>query len=251
MTYQVIFQPSGSRGKIEAEQSLLDAARTLSVELESVCGGAGVCGKCKVKIMEGYFTRYDVFSTQDHLTPLTSEEIELLEEEERKEGFRLACMSRIQGDLVIYIPPEVERAKQLILEEGKEREFNLRPSVEGVYQELPAPTLQDNRGDAERLKEPLAEERGLNLFIDYAVLQELPGVLRVENFHVLTDIWQEKEIVRVMPAQKTRPRRYGLAVDIGTTTVAAYLCDLDSGETRAQASDVNAQVSLARILSPV
>ncbi len=243
MTYQVIFQPSGNRGKIEAEQSLLDAARTLSVELESVCGGAGVCGKCKVKIMEGYFTRYDVFSTQDHLTPPTSEEIELLEEEERKEGFRLACLSRIQGDLVIYIPPEVERAKQLILEEGREREFNLRPSVEGVYQELPAPTLQDNRGDAERLKEPLAEERGLNLFIDYAVLQELPGVLRAENFHVLTDVWQEKEIVRVMPAQKTRPRRYGLAVDIGTTTVAAYLCDLDSGETRAQASNVNAQVA--------
>ncbi len=243
MTYQVIFQPSGSRGKVEAEQSLLDAARTLSVELESVCGGAGVCGKCKVKIMEGYFTRYDVFSSQKHLTPPTSEEVELLAEEERKEGFRLACLSRIQGDLVIYVPPEVQRAKQLILEEGREREFNLRPSVEGIYQELPAPTLQDNRGDAERLKESLAAARGLHLSIDHTVLQDLPGALRAENFHVLTDVWQDKEIVRVMPAQGARPRRYGLAVDIGTTTVAAYLCDLDTGETRAQASDINAQVA--------
>lgn len=243
MTSKVIFQPSGNRGEIEEGQNLLDVARTLGVELESLCGGAGVCGKCKVKIMEGYFTRYNVRSSLEHLSSPTREEIELLETRELEEGFRLACLSRVQGDLVVFVPPEVQRARQVILEDGKEREYRLLPAVEGISLQLDPPTLQDNRGDAERLQEALAENYGYNSRFDYMVLQNLPETLRSEDFSVLVDMWQEKEIVRVAPFIQGRSRRFGLAVDVGSTTVAAYLCDLDSGEIKIKASDVNPQVA--------
>ena len=243
MTYQVIFQPSGNRGDVESGQSLLDAAQKMGVELESLCGGAGRCGKCKVMIMEGYFTRYGVQSSMAHLSPLTREEVELLEKQEQDEGYRLACLARVQGDLVLFLPPEVQRGKQVILEEGKKRQYPLMPAVEGVTVEMEAPTFQDNRADWERLRDALADTNGLSPDIDFMVLQNLPEIVRADNFHVQADIWQNREIIRLTPAVKGRSRRFGLAVDVGTTTVAAYLCDLDSGDIKEKASDVNTQVS--------
>jgi len=243
MSYKVIFQPSGSRGEIEPDTSLLDAARTMGVDLEALCGGAGVCGKCKVIIMEGYFTRYNVRSSQEHLTVLTSEEQELLQEEEIAKGCRLACLSSVQGDLVVYVPPESQRSRQVILEEGREREYKLLPAVEAFSMQLQPPSLEDNRADAQRLQEALEENSGLRPAIDYLVLKDLPGEIRQENYQVQADMWKEKEIIRVTPAARGRSKRWGLAVDVGTTTVAAYLCDLDAGEVKAKASDVNPQVA--------
>ncbi len=243
MTYNVIFQPSGNRGRVEAGSSLLEAARVLGVDLEALCGGAGVCGKCKVKIMEGFFQRYNVQSSQENLSPLQDAEKDHLEEWERMEGYRLACLSSIEGDLVIYVPPESDRGRQVILEEGADRDFRLLPALECFSLQLAQPTLQDNRADAERLLESLAEKHDLQCRFDGLVLQDLPSALREDDFHVRVDVWQKKEILRVVPAGNLPPRCYGLAVDVGTTTVAAYLCDLDSGEIKARASDVNNQVA--------
>lgn len=243
MTYSVIFQPSGNRGHVEPAQSLLEAAQKMGVELESLCGGAGSCGKCKVIIMEGNFPRYGVESSMAHLSPVTREEMGLLEQGELDEGYRLACLARVQGDLVVFVPPEVQRGKQVILEEGKKRQYRLLPAVESVTLKLERPTLQDNRADWERLSDSLADMNGYKPVIDFNVLQNLPENVRAGDFRAQADIWQAREVIRVTPAIKGRTTCFGLAVDVGTTTVAAYLCDLNSGEILEKASDVNSQVS--------
>ena len=105
-TFQVIFQPSGRRGDITGEKTILEASRELGVEIESLCGGVQNCGKCKIKLETGHFERYGITSLQEHLSPFTEEENEFINEKERTEGYRLACAAHIQGDVLIFVPEE-------------------------------------------------------------------------------------------------------------------------------------------------
>jgi len=227
---QVIFQPSGGRGNVLRGTTILEASRELGVEIESLCGGVKGCGKCKVQLVEGL------------LWPFTDEEAKFITEKERAEGYRLGCAARIEGDVLIFIPEESRAVKQVIRKGATERAIELNPAIHLYDVELSPPTLHDPAGDLDRLKEGLREKYYLSsLDIDYHALLKLPGVLRQANWKVTVAIWMEKEILDIKPGKVEDA--YGLAIDIGTTTVAAYLCNLRSGGLVAAESMMNPQMS--------
>ena len=250
-TVQIVFQPSGRRGEIEAGKSVLEAARTLGVGIEAACGGARVCGKCRVIVETGRFEKLNLVSAADHVSPVGDVEKKFLTAEELSRGYRLACNAFLSGDLVVTVPEESRSAKQVILEKGRERTVEVRPAVKNITVTLPAASLSDFRDDRQRLLDALEKETGLkNLSVDYPVLKELPQILRDGSWTVTATLWQEKEVIRVAPG--TRKTSLGAAVDVGTTTLAAFLCDLTTGEVLAKASRMNPQIGygedvLARI----
>ena len=250
-TVQIVFQPSGRRGEIEAGKSVLEAARTLGVGIEAACGGARVCGKCRVIVETGRFEKLNLVSSADHVSPVGDVEKKFLTAEELSRGYRLACNAFLSGDLVVTVPEESRSAKQVILEKGRERIIEVRPAVKNITVTLPAASLSDFRDDRQRLLDALEKETGLkHLSVDYPVLKELPQILREGSWTVTATIWQEKEVIRVAPGK--RETSLGAAVDVGTTTLAAFLCDLTTGEVLAKASRMNPQIGygedvLARI----
>ena len=250
-TVQIVFQPSGRRGEIEAGKSVLEAARTLGVGIEAACGGARVCGKCRVIVETGNFEKLGVKSAADHVSPVGEAEKKFLTAEELARGYRLACNAFLSGDLVVTVPEESRSAKQVILEQGRERIIELRPAVKNVTVTLAPATLSDFRDDRRRLLDALEAETGVkNLSVDYPVLKDLPSVLREADWTVTATIWQDAEVIRVAPGE--RETSLGVAIDIGTTTLAAFLCDLTTGAVLAKASRMNPQIGygedvLARI----
>jgi len=241
MEYNVIFQPSGRRGKVAAGKTLLEASHELGVEIEAPCGAHKVCGKCKVKIETGFFEKFNIDSRMEHLSPLAEEEKKLLPENEIADNYRLACAAQVQGDILVFVPEESRKADQVVLDTGKERVFNLDPAVRNYYVEMPKATLEDHRDDLRRLQDALKEQFGLaNLSMDYFVLRELPNIIREGNWKVTATVLYDREIIDVKPGfvQKC----YGIGIDVGTTTVAAYLCDLSTGQMLVKDGMMNPQV---------
>ncbi|CQR72779.1 Na(+)-translocating NADH-quinone reductase subunit F [Sporomusa ovata DSM 2662] len=232
MKSTVVFQPAGCRGMISCGNSVLTAARELGVAMEAPCGGGAVCGKCKVIINE-----------MSNVSPVTEKEKKTLSAEELTNNYRLACSTQIYGDVLVIVPPESSLLNQVVLETGTVRPFSINPAVKKYYVELHKPTLADCRDDFSRLKAAM-ESRFIQLdkqiTIDYQVLGSLPDVLRQSDWKVTVTLWQDSEIVAVEPGKVAKS--YGIAVDVGTTTIAAYLCELTTGMTIAQASCMNSQV---------
>ncbi len=240
MSHKIVFQPSGIKGEVPKGDTLYQAVVVMGLGIESLCGGKGTCGKCRVKVMEGYFNDYDIHSSAENLSPVTAVEENILTALEIEEGFRLACLAEVKGDAVIFIPPEVEKGSQVIVVEGIKRQFHLYPAVESIALELPPADLKDNRGDAERLGDAASEKLGCEVNIDIPVLRELPRLLRENGWNINALTWGGREIIGIAGLNGP-PGLFGLAVDIGTTTIAAYLCDLHKGVVKATASAMNPQ----------
>jgi len=238
----VIFQPSGSRGYVEDGTTIVDASRRLGVELESVCGGQATCGKCKVRIEEGFFERFGIESSMGHLSPIEEREKKFFEKHTELKGYRLSCVTEIRGDVLVFVPEESRKGKQVVRKEATERDIDVNPAVRKYYVELVPATLEDTTGDWERLTEALQEKHGITgLTIDYLALLSLQGTVRKGDWKVTVSVWMGKEVIAVDPG--CVEESYGVAVDVGTTTVAAYLCELSSGKLLASDSMMNPQVT--------
>lgn len=239
----VIFQPSGRRGYIDHGKTIREACQQLDVELESVCGGQATCGKCKVRIVEGFSQDYGIDSRMEHLSPVEEKEQRLFAKGKGGEGsdYRLACVARIYGDILVFIPEESRGGKQIVRKTVRELVTDLKPAVRSYYVEVVPATLTDPLGDWERLQAELDIRFNLSsLTIDYPVLQGLPRTLRRGDWKVTVSVWMDREVIRLEPGLDEK--RYGLAVDIGTTTIAGYLCHLDSGKVVATEAMMNPQV---------
>ena len=250
--YQIVFQPSGRRGEVEEGATILQAAQSLGVGIEAACGGAMVCGKCKIIPEFGNFDKLDLSSTKEHISPLSTVEEKILTAEEIHKGVRLACCVHIKGDLVVSVPKKSQSAKQVVLEAGSSRQIAIKPAVKSYFLRLMPPTLEDPMDDQQRLLRALYESTGLgDITLDYTVLCNLSQVLRENNWEVTVTVREDKqEIVRVRGGDYSR--KLGIAIDIGTTTLAAYLCDLDTGELLQKASRMNSQIGYGEdILSRV
>ena len=238
----VIFQPSGSRGRIEEGKNLLEASRELGVDIESVCGSQKTCGKCKVRVQEGFFERHGIRSLAENLSPLVEEERKLLSEEEISNGYRLACMTRILGDVLLFVPEESRGGGQIVRKEVTQRKIKINPAIKTYSVTLDKPTLEDPKADYDRLVDALESQHSLGeLTAGMSVLTELPRILRESDWKVTAAVWMDKEILRVVPGDAMNC--LGLAIDIGTTTVAGYLCDLKTGAVIATHSLMNPQVT--------
>lgn len=169
--FQVVFQPSGRRGLIAEGRTILQAAQELGVGIEAACGGAMVCGKCKVIPEFGSFAKLDLKSEKENISELSSVEQRILKAEEIARGYRQACCTVIKGDIVVSVPKASQSAKQVVLEEGARREIEIKPAVKNYYLELPEATLADARDDRQRVLDGLAEAYGLTgISFDYTVL---------------------------------------------------------------------------------
>lgn len=242
MEHTVIFQPSGRRGSVAEGKTLLEAARELGVDIEAPCGGARVCGKCKIKVEEGVFQKAAIDSRVTHLSPLMEEEKAFLKAQELADNYRLCCCAGVRGDVLVFVPEESRGAKQVILETGRERIFELNPAARNYYLEMDPATLDDQTDDYARLQAGLAAKYGLpaDLRIDYTVLQSLPVAVRSEQWKVTVTVWEGKEIIKVTPGHWEE--LWGIAIDVGTTTVVAYLCNLKTGEVPHTTSLMNPQI---------
>ncbi|WP_420644282.1 ASKHA domain-containing protein [Candidatus Leptofilum sp.] len=237
----VIFMPSGRRGRIASGTLVLDAARQLGVEIESICGGRLTCNKCRIRVEEGQFAKHGITSAQSHLTPASDEEIRLLEKLESPDC-RLSCNAKIVDDALIFVPEESRAHKQVVRKAATDRIIDLFPTVRQIFVEVDNAELGEHRGDWGRLQDALAAKWNLhNLTIDLPVLRELQANLRKGKWSVTVTLWQEREVIDVQPGYQEGV--YGLAVDIGSTTIAGFLCDLRTGEILATESMMNPQVT--------
>ena len=238
----VVFQPAGRSGRVSGGKTIKEASQELGVDIEGTCGGKGICGKCRVRIEQGPSDEHGIESRLDGLSPIEETEIGLLSLQQQRDGYRLACQARIHDDVVLHVPQESQATLQVFRKQATPRAIDLNPAVTTHHLEMPPDALKDNGGDWERLRTELARQFNLaNLTIDCQALVILQEVIHQDNRVVTASVWMDREVIGVESG--TDERNYGLAVDIGTTTVAGYLCDLTSGEVVASDSMTNPQVA--------
>jgi uncharacterized 2Fe-2S/4Fe-4S cluster protein (DUF4445 family) len=237
---RVIFQPSGRRGEVAKGMSIIEASRQLGVDIETLCGEKRVCGKCKVRIEEGFFEKYGVNSSISHAGAWQKEEEKFITLAQKQQGYRLGCCATVEGDMLVFVPEESRASKQVVSKAARAIHIDWDPAVKYYYVEVTEPTFEEPTADLERILDELHERYGLNnLTIDYHALQCLPTQLRAGGWKVTVAVWMDKEIIGVFPGKIED--YYGLAVDVGTTTVAAYLCNLATMEVIDTVSMMNPQ----------
>ena len=225
----VIFQPSGRRGEVPKGVTLIEASRLLGVDIESLCGEKKVCGKCIVRIEEGHFEKYNVVSSMKNVSEWQEEEDKYINEEAKAKGLRLGCVATVQGDVLVFVPEESRAGKQVVSKKARDIHIDHDPAVKLYYVEVEPPTFEEPTGDFERICRELEKEYGLkDLKIDIFALRQLPTALRDGDWKVSVSIWNDQEVIRVRPGKVEHV--YGLAIDVGTTTVAGYFCDLTTME---------------------
>jgi len=227
--YRVDFEPVGRRGQIRADETLSECARRYGIDLVSLCGGRGTCGRCKVQILEGL------------VTEATSNEINILSPQNLREGYRLACQTHCSSDIKVRLLPESLSSQQRTQVEGIEGLVSPLPPVLFYDIDLQAPTLSDFMADAERMFKALRKKQPVSCdSVDIEVLRNLPSLLRTSNWEATVGI-RGSEVVALETAGS---KRLGLAIDLGTTKVAGYLVNLDDGRTLAAKGAMNPQISL-------
>jgi len=231
----IIFQPSGLRGKISKGKTILEAARELGENIESLCGGKGTCGKCRTLISEGRYAKYGIDSRRKNLSSWQKTEANFIDKKQRTEGFRLACCAAIKGDVLAFVPEESRAAKQVVSKRLHRVSVPYDPIIEKYDLIVEPPTANASRGDLERLLDALGIQHGLkNLACnieslcpcDINVLRDLPSRLRKQHWHVTVSVWMDREIIRILPGRVLDT--FGIAIDIGTTTVVASLVHLNA-----------------------
>jgi uncharacterized 2Fe-2S/4Fe-4S cluster protein (DUF4445 family) len=236
----VIFQPSGRRGEVPKGINLIEASRLLGVDIETLCGEKKVCGKCKVRIEEGRFEKFGIDSKKSHVSPWQEEEDKYINAKEKESGYRLACVTDVEGDLLVFVPEESRAGKQVVSKAARDIEIEYNPAVKIYYVEVEGPSFKESTGDFERVCRGLEREYGLsNLRTDIQTLRQLPTALRDGDWKVTVSVWMDQEVIRVRPGKVEN--HYGLAIDVGTTTVAGYFCDLTTMEVVDTVSLMNPQ----------
>ena len=236
----VIFQPSGRRGEVPKGITVIEASRLLGVDIEALCGEKKVCGKCVVRIEEGHFEKYGIQSSVSHVSAWQEEEEKFINAERREKGFRLGCVATVEDDILVFVPEESRAGKQVVSKAARDIHIEHNPAVRLYYVEVDEPTFEEPTGDFERVCRGLEREYGLSdLTIDIFALRQLPVALRDGNWAVTVSVWNDKEVIRVRPGKVDHA--YGLAIDVGTTTVAAYFCNLTTMEVVDTVSMMNPQ----------
>jgi uncharacterized 2Fe-2S/4Fe-4S cluster protein (DUF4445 family) len=225
--FTIDFEPVGRRGEFSGDQSLMDCARQLNVDLVSICGGVGSCDRCKVQVIAGKVSK----PTLEEEAELSARDLEL--------GYRLACQTYPLSNVKLHVPPESLTAPQRTQIEGLDVDVEPDPPIRGLDAHLTPPTLESPQADAQNLWAALAAQGIETGEIDFRVQQSLSQKIREHDWQVRVAL-RGNEIV-ALGAPSTR--WLGLAVDIGTTKVAGYLIDLESGKTLASKGLMNPQIS--------
>ena len=264
---KIVFTPSGKRGSFEIGTKVLDAARQLGVDIDSVCGGRAICGRCQINVLVGDFAKHNIHSDFTSVTEISEAEKKYAERRGLNEDRRLSCQSLLKSDAVIDVPASSQVHQQVVRKENESHDIDINPIIKSYYVNVAKqkekllekksnsslheiktfkisveePDMHKGTGDLSRLKVALSEEWGLdNLTCSLEVLQSLQPVLREGEWKVTVAVRNNEEIIAVFPGFKDE--LFGIAVDVGSTTIAAHLCDLSTGEVSGSAGLMNPQI---------
>ncbi|MEO4041619.1 ASKHA domain-containing protein [Hoeflea sp. CAU 1731] len=242
----VLFMPSGKRGRFPVGTNLLEAARELGVYVESVCGGRGICGRCQIDVQEGRFAKHGVTSSADHISAFSAKERTYASKRDLKPGRRLSCSALIEGDLVIDVPQEGLAQAQVVRKDADRRVIERNPAIQMCYVEVDEPDMHKPLGDLDRLVQALEEDWGFaDILVDHHILPKVQSILRAGKWAVTAVIHRDLEtsrpsLIALYPGLKNEA--YGIACDIGSTTIAMHLTSLLSGAVIASSGASNPQI---------
>jgi uncharacterized 2Fe-2S/4Fe-4S cluster protein (DUF4445 family) len=237
----VVFMPSGKRGRFERGTPILNAARVLGVDIDSVCGGRAICGRCQIEVAEGEFAKHGITSTLDSVSAVGEAEQRFDTRRGIAAGRRLSCQSLLQDDVVVDVPASSQVHHQVVRKPHEVYDILIDPIVRAYFVEVAEPDMHDAVGDLERLQRALSEQWDLSgLSCELSMTRELQGALKANNRQVTVAVRNDDRIVAVWPGLKSQ--LFGMAVDVGSTTIAAHLCDLGSGDVVASAGIMNPQI---------
>ncbi|MFO1172031.1 MAG: ASKHA domain-containing protein [Hyphomicrobiaceae bacterium] len=240
----VLFMPSGRRGRFPIGTPVLQAARQVGAYVESVCGGRGICGRCQVTVAEGNFAKHGITSASEHLSPFSKTEARYAELRSLGADRRLSCSAKIMGDLVIDVPQDVQVNKQTIRKAAGDRVIERDIATHLCYVEVEEPDMHKPLGDLERLYQALQREWGIeNPTIDFHLLSQVQGILRKGEWKVTAAVYDDRGRPRVTALWPGfHNEAWGIACDIGSTTIAMHLCSLLSGRVLASSGTSNPQI---------
>ncbi|MEM9999631.1 MAG: ASKHA domain-containing protein [Pseudomonadota bacterium] len=242
----VIFTPSGKRGRFETGTPILEAARELGVYVESVCGGRATCGRCQIEPQFGNFAKHGISSTAENISETGPKEARYNEVRGLPVSRRLSCSATIQGDLVIDVPADAAVNRQVVRKDADTKIFERNPALTLCYVEVEEPDMHKPLGDLDRLKAALRDQWGFeSVDCDSHLLPTIQSVLRKGAWKVTAAMHQPRvdgpaTLVALYPDLKNEA--YGIACDIGSTTIALHLVSLLSGMTIASAGASNPQI---------
>ena len=242
----VLFMPSGKRGRFPIGTPVLEAARKLGVYVESVCGGRATCGRCQVEVQEGNFAKHKIVSSNDHITARGPKEERYDRVRGLPEGRRLSCSAEILGDLVIDVPQDTVVNAQVVRKAATDRVIERNAAVQLCYVEIEEPDMHKPLGDLDRLKAMIEKDWGFkNLLVAPHLIPQVQGILRKGNWGVTAAIHRDMDssrpfIVALYPGLKNEA--YGIACDIGSTTIAMHLVSLLSGRIVGSTGTSNPQI---------
>ncbi|SHM31797.1 Uncharacterized 2Fe-2 and 4Fe-4S clusters-containing protein, contains DUF4445 domain [Roseovarius litoreus] len=243
----VVFTPSGKRGRFPKGTPVLTAARQLGVDLDSVCGGRGICSKCQITPSYGEFSKHGVTVHQDALSEWNAVEERYDQKRGLKPGRRLGCQAQVMGDVVIDVPPESQVHRQVVRKAASARVIEMDPATRLYFVEVDEPDMHEPTGDLERLERALSREWDIPAIrADQSLLSKLQPVLRKGKFQVTVALHKSHtddvaRLIEIWPGLH-EDGLYGLAIDLGSTTIAAHLTDLDTGEVKASSGIMNPQI---------
>ena len=239
--HTVVFTPSGKRGRVTSGTTVLSAARQMGVDLDSVCGGRSICGRCQVEPMEGEFAKHGLISSNTHLSDLTETERKF----DAKKGLdpkrRLGCVAEIRGDVLFDVPAESQVHRQVVRKRVEVEDLVVDPVLVLRYLDVRQPSMEDPAGDAERVLLALEDQWDLTcLSMSPGVVSDCQMAVRQGDWTITVAIRDGSEVVAVWPG--FHEAAFGVAIDVGSTTIAGHLCDLASGEALTSAGRMNPQI---------
>ena len=237
----VVFTPSGRRGRFATGTTVLDAARSLGVDIDSVCGGRGICGRCQVTQGVGEFPKLGITSQPEHLSGFTELESTYRAEKGLAADRRLSCTATVCGDVLIDVPPESQVHRQVVRKGLDVRTFSVDPVVRLHYVEVTPPELASPTGDLGRLFQALEREWALtDLEADLQVIRSLQPALEAGRYRVTVAVHEAHQVIGIWPG--LHETAYGVAIDIGSTTIAGHLANLADGAVLASNGIMNPQI---------
>jgi uncharacterized 2Fe-2S/4Fe-4S cluster protein (DUF4445 family) len=242
----IVFTPSGKRGRFPLGTPVLTAARQLGVDIDSVCGGRAICGRCQINIGEGEFAKHGITSAKDHVSEFSQVEVRYDKIRGLASGRRLSCQTKIQGDLVIDVPPESQVHKQVVRKEADTRVIELDPATKLYFIEVEEPDMHKPSSDLERVYIALKNQWDVSdLSCDLSILSTLQKTLRKGEWKITCAVYSRapgggNRLAAIWPG--FHDNLFGLAIDVGSTTIAAHLTNLSTGAIAASAGLMNPQI---------
>jgi uncharacterized 2Fe-2S/4Fe-4S cluster protein (DUF4445 family) len=235
--YKIAFMPSGKRGSFPEGTTILDASRALGVDLDSVCGGRAICGRCQIELTEGKFAKHGIESKAEHLSGVTKAEEKYDKRKSLDKKRRLGCQSKLLGNVVIDIPPESQLHQQIVRKDFEATDIFINPITRLYYIDSKINTATNLE---EAVKERLRNDWSLNIESINCASKTLSDAIKDSSQGFTVAVRDQKDLVGIWPG--FIETIYGAAIDIGSTTIAVNLCDLKNGKVLSSQGSMNPQI---------